>query len=166
MGITFREAVAEVELGLLSTDQLPDVATSGLLEGYESAALAALAGQFGEMFDPVAIERLWTAALQELDISFETPTAAGRLLVRAYARQAVEAELPPQLAASKIAGVHHIVKHIGCDVRTEGDCIDAAGIMRLFYTHHGRGYGNRRDYDRIDTEILEECRRIADAAAT
>jgi hypothetical protein len=44
MGITFREAVAEVELGLISGDQLPDIATSGLLEGYESSALATLAG--------------------------------------------------------------------------------------------------------------------------
>jgi hypothetical protein len=165
MGITFREAVAEVELGLTSGDQLPDVATSGLLEGYESAALAALAGQFGELFDPIEVERLWTAALQELNISLEGPTAAGKVVVRAYARQVLEGELPPQLAASKIAGVHQIVKYPGCDAREAGDCIDAAGIMRLFYTHHGRGYGNQREHEIIDSQILEECRRIAEMPA-
>ena len=83
MAITFREAVAEVELGLVSGDHLTDIATAGLLEGYESPALATLAGQFGEPYDPVQAERLWTAALDELHIPFEGTTAAAKLLVRA-----------------------------------------------------------------------------------
>ena len=76
MAITFRESVAEVELGLVSGDHLTDIATAGLLEGYESEALATLAGQFGEPYDPVQAERLWTAALDELHIPFEGTTAA------------------------------------------------------------------------------------------
>ena len=111
MGITFREAVAEVELGLIAGDQLPDIATAGLLEGYESSALATLAGQFGELLDPVEVEELWTTALEELNIPLEGSTAAARILVRAYARLVAEGELPPQLGASKIAGVHRIAQH-------------------------------------------------------
>jgi hypothetical protein len=162
MGITFREAVAEVELGLVSDDQLPDIATAGLLEGYESTALAALAEQFGEPYDPVEIERLWSAALQDLNIPAEGRTAAGKLLVRAYARLVVEGELPPQLGASKIAGVHRVAGHASCDQRAVGDCIDAEGVIGLFYAHDGRGYRNKAEHDRIDAAIVEECKRLAE----
>ena len=161
MGLTFREAVAEVELGLISGDQLPDIATSGLLEGYQSTALSALAAQFGEPFDPVVVEQLWTTALQELKIPLEGPTSAARALVRAYARQVAEGELPPQLGASKIAGVHRIAQYPGCDARSPGDCIDAAGIIGLFFTHHDSGYQNLTDHSPIDTQIIVECRRLA-----
>lgn len=162
MGITFREAVAEVELGLISGDQLPDIATSGMLEGYESPALSALAGHFGEPVDSAEVETLWAAALQELDISLESPTAAARIVVRAYARLVAEGELPPQLGASRIAGVHLLVQHAGCDAHGAGDCIGAAGVLRLFYTHHGRGYLNQREHDSFDGRIIDECRRLAD----
>ena len=161
MGLTFRESVAEVELGLIGGDQLPDIATSGLLEGYQSTALSALAAQFGEPFDPVEVERLWTMALQELDIPLEGQTSAARVLVRAYARLVAEGELPPQLGASKIDGVHRIAQYPGCDARSPGDCIDAAGIIGLFFTHHGRGYLNQTDHSPIDTQIIVECRRLA-----
>ena len=79
MGITFREAVAEVELGLVAGDQLSDIATAGLLEGYESPALVMLAGQFGEPYDPVEAERLWTMALGELNLPNEGRLAAAKL---------------------------------------------------------------------------------------
>ena len=165
MGITFREAVAEVELGLVASDQLPDIATSGLLEGYQSTALAALAGQFGEPFDAVEVERLWSAALQELNLPLEGPTAAAKVLVRAYARLVAEGELPPQLGASKIAGVHRIAQHPGCDATAPGDCIGAASIIRLFYTHDDRGYFKKAEHDCsdgqiIEAQLVEECRRI------
>jgi hypothetical protein len=165
MGITFREAVAEVELGLVSSDQLPDIATAGLLEGYQSTALASLAGQFGEPFDPVEVERLWTVALQELHLAIDGRTPAAKMLVRAYARLVVEGEVPPQLGASKIAGVHRIVQHTGCDRRALGDCIDAANVIRLFYAHDGRGYFKQTASDSIDTQIVAECRRLAELPA-
>ena len=128
MGITFREAVAEVELGLVAGDQLSDIATAGLLEGYESPALVMLAGQFGEPYDPVEAERLWTMALGELNLPNEGRLATAKLLVRAYARQVAEGELPPQLGASKISGVHRLTAHAGCDGRRVGDCIGAGGM--------------------------------------
>ena len=164
MGITFREAVAEVELGLVLADQLADIATAGLLEGYESPALAALAGQFGEPYDSVEAERLWSTALQELNIPFEGRTAAAKILVRAYARQVADGELPPQLGASKIAGLHRMTSHPGCDIQATGDCIGAAGVISLFYTHDGRGYLNPTEFDRLSLAIVEECRRLAEHA--
>jgi hypothetical protein len=161
MGITFREAVAEVELGLVDADQLSDIATAGLLEGYESPALATLAGQFGEPFDSVEVERLWMTALSELDMPFEGRTAAARLLVRAYARLVVCGELPPQLGASKIAGLHRLTAHANCDAGGAGECIGAAGILALFYAHDGRGYLNPTEFDRINRAIVDECHRLA-----
>lgn len=161
MGITFREAVAEVELGLVSDDQLPDIATAGLLEGYHSPALSALAGQFGEPFDPVEVERLWGTALQELQLPPEGRNEAAKIVVRAYARLVVEGEVPPQLGASKIAGVHRIVQHAGCDRRALGDCIDAANVIRLFYAQDSRGYFKQPAHESVDLHIVDECRRLA-----
>lgn len=164
MGITFREAVAEVELGLVAGDHLPDVATAGLLEGYDAPALAALAARFGEPFDPVANERLWSMALVELNIELEGTREAARVLVRAYARLVAHGELPPQLGASKIDGLHKIARHRGCDQRDVGDCIDAEGIIRLFYAHHGRGYVTPMLTESLDLKIREECRRLTERA--
>jgi hypothetical protein len=140
MAITFREAVAEVELGLVSGDHLTDIATAGLLEGYESPALSTLAGQFGEPYDPVEAERLWIAALDELHIPFEGTTAAAKLLVRAYARLVADGEVPPQLGASKMAGLHRVVAHGGCDVAKVGDCIGVGRVLELFCADSGHGY--------------------------
>jgi hypothetical protein len=162
MGITFREAVAEVELGLVSGDQLPDIAMAGLLEGYDSPALTALAGRFGEPYDAIEVERLWTTLLQELDLPADGPQQAGRILVRGYARLVADGELPPQLGASKIAGVHRIACHQrSCHGHDVGGCIGAATIMRLFYSHDGHGYFNQAGHVPIDSALLEECRRIA-----
>lgn len=161
MGITFREAVAEVELGLVAGDQLSDIATAGLLEGYESPALVTLAGQFGEPYDPVEVERLWTLALGELNIPSEARIASAKVLVRAYARQVAEGELPPQLGASKIAGLHLLTAHSSCSGKRSGDCIGAAGILALFYAHDGRGYLNPCESQRIDKAIMDECHRLA-----
>jgi hypothetical protein len=162
MAITFREAVAEVELGLVSSDQLPDVATAGLLEGYESAALAALASRFGEPCDPVEIERLWSDALQELEMPLEGCLAAGRVVVRAYARLVAEGDVPPQLGASRIAGVHRITARPGCDERRLGDCLHAAAIIALFNADGGRGYLNNAERARLEAAIVDECRRLAE----
>ena len=161
MAITFREAVAEVELGLVSPDHLTDIATAGLLEGYQSPALATLAGQLGEPYDPVEAERLWMEALDELHIPFEGTGAAARLLVRAYARQVADRELPPQLGASKIAGLHRLVAHPGCDKDAPGDCIGAARVLALFFAHDGHGYLNATERDRLNAALVEECQRIA-----
>jgi len=161
MGITFREAVAEVELGLVSADQLSDIATAGLLEGYESPSLAALAGRFGEPYDPIEVERLWTAALAELNLTSDSRTTAAKLLVRAYARLVADGELPPQLGASKIAGLHRVTAHAGCDGPRSGDCIGAGSVLALFYAHDGRGYLNPTEFQRINDAIRDECQRLA-----
>ena len=61
MGMTFRERVAAASLGLIPPDQLSEVATCGLVEGYGSRSLAALAGQ--SAYDAWEVDRLWSAAL-------------------------------------------------------------------------------------------------------
>jgi hypothetical protein len=97
-------ATIEVELGLVSEDQLPEIATSGLLEGYESNALANLAGQFGEPYDPVEIERLWTEALQELDWRRQDRRRASRRRA-SWMRRTGDWRLP------RCYGRHSIVLH-------------------------------------------------------
>jgi hypothetical protein len=159
---TFMEAIAEVGLGLVSEDQLPQIATPGLLEGYDSAALASLAGQFGEPCDPVENERLWSEAMEELDLPPNGRREAGRIPVRAYARLVAEGELPPQLGASKIAGVHRIASHPGCDARNPGDCLGAASVIQLFCIQDGRGYLNPAEHVRVDHAIVQECKRLAE----
>ena len=106
-------------------------------------------------------ERLWTMALGRIEHPERGATAAAKLLVRAYARQVAEGELPPQLGASKIAGLHRLTAHAGCDGRRAGDCIGAGGILALFYAHDGHGYLNPRESERIDQAIMNECQRLA-----
>ncbi len=161
MRFSFWEAVAEVELGLVSSDQLPDVATAGLLEGYESPALTAVASQLGEPCDPIEIERLWSTALQELEIPLEGRLTAARIVARAYARLVAEGEIPPQLGASKIAGIHRITARPGCDAREVGDCLGAAAVIALFNANDARLYLNAAERARIDSAIVEACRRLA-----
>jgi hypothetical protein len=161
MGITFREAVAEVELGLVSGDQLPEIAMAGLLEGYDSPSLAALAGRFGEPFDEIEVERLWALVIQELSLPIDCRQHSARILVRGYARLVVEGELPPQLGASKIAGVHSFACEASCHGAQVGDCIGAATIIKLFYCDDGRGYCHQAGHVPIESAILAECRRLA-----
>lgn len=161
MSITFREAVAEVELGLVSSDQLPDVATAGLLEGYDSAALAAVASRFGEPCDPIELEQLWSVALQELEMATDDPLAAARVVVRAYARLVAEGEVPPQLGASKIAGVHRIAARPGCDAEQPGDCLGAAAVIALFNADDVRRYPNQAERARMERALVEACRQLA-----
>jgi hypothetical protein len=165
MGITFREAVAEVELGLVSGDQLPDIAMSGLLEGYESPSLTALAGRFGEPYDEIEVERLWALVIQELSLPIDCHQHSARILVRGYARLVAAGELPPQLGASKIAGVHRVACQASCHGAQVGDCIGAATIMKLFYSDDGRGYSHQAGHVPIESAILAECRRLAGVPA-
>jgi len=166
MGMTFREAIAAVEVGLIRGDQLPDIATTGLLEGYESRWLAALAGESSRRYDSVECHRLWKAALDELGIQPPDHINGGRALVLAYARLVVDGELSPRLGAEMIVEVHAAVQSTDCDSRYVGDCLGASKIIGLFYEHDDCGFLDEATHGEIDSVVLDECRRLVGSPAS
>src|SRR4026209_297240 len=100
MGMTFREHLAAVTLGLVPGDQLAEIATRGLIEGYESSSLAALAGQSSSRYDSWEWRRLWDTALDDLGLPAPAPLEAAKVLVRACARMVVAGELTPRDGAA------------------------------------------------------------------
>ena len=162
MGITFREAVAEVELGLVAGDQLSDIATAGLLEGYESPALVTLRG-------PVRGAARSGRSRAALDAGARGTEPAERGTCRrgegagprlreagCRGRAAAAARRQQDLRAAPVDGARR------CDGRRAGDCIGAGGILALFYAHDGHGYYlNPRESERIDQAIMDECHRLA-----
>ena len=165
MGMTFPERVAAVSLGLIPGDQRSEVATSGLVEGYDSRSLAALAGQSANAYDAWQSDRLWVAALDELGLGIPDRLDAAKSLVRAYARLVTVGEISPRTGAANIVEVHRAVEHPGCDEGFVGACIDAARIVGLHFSHDDCGFLDHVEHERIDLEIVEECRRLADGPA-
>jgi hypothetical protein len=165
MGLTFREAINAVALGLISGDQLPDVATTGLVEGYHCQSLAVLAGESTAHYDPVECHRLWGAALEELGLTMPDRLDAARSLVRTYARLISVGELTPRLGAARITDVHLRTQRSGCDMEFVGDCIGAAWIIGLFYAHDDCGFLDKAAHEQIDVEIRDHCRAIASEPA-
>lgn len=163
MGMTFRERVAAASLGLIPRDQLPEVATCGLVEGYDSRSLTALAGQ--STYDAWEVDRLWSAALDELGLRIPDRLEAAKSLVRTYARLVTVGEVSPRTGAARIVDVHMAVQQPGCDGDFVGSCIDSAQIVGLYYSHDDCGFLDRREHERIDLKIVEECRRLTSEPA-
>ena len=151
MGMTFSEHVAAIALGLLPGDELPDVATAALVDGYESPSLAALAGQSSTRYDPVECRRLWDMALGELRL-VPTVIDAGKTMVLLYARLVTTGELEPHEGASRVIGT---------------DSIGAGIIIDLLYEYERNDYWGDESTDRrIDADVLRECERIVSEAAS
>ena len=160
MGMTFREHLAAVTLGLVPGDQLAEIATGGLTEGYDSSSLAALAGQSSSRYDSWEWRRLWDTALDDLGLPPPAPLEAARLLVRACARMVIAGELTPRDGAAMLVRVHQSIYEAASDSKYVGDSIGAGAIIGLFYEHDDCGFLDEASHRQIDREILDEFQRI------
>jgi hypothetical protein len=165
MGMTLRESIDAVALGLIPGDQLREIATTGLIEGYDCQSLAALAGESAAYYDPVECQRLWKAALGELGLEIPEPTDSARSLVRTYAGLVTAGELTPRQGAAKIVDVHRAAQRSGRDLQFVGDSIGAARIIGLFYDHDDCGFLDEAAHEQIDADIRDECRVLASGPA-
>jgi hypothetical protein len=127
-------------------DQLSDIATAGLLEGYESPALVSSPASSGSRTIPWKSNGSGRWRAGELNLPNEGRRAAAKLLVRAYARQVADGELA---AAARLRarsrGLHRLTQHAGDERLRAEHCIGAGGILALFYAHDGHGYLNPRE---------------------
>jgi hypothetical protein len=165
MGMTLRESIDAVALGLIPGDQLPEIATTGLIEGYDCKSLAALAGESTAYYDPVECQRLWNAALLELGLEIPDQIGAARSLVRTYARLVTAGELTSRDGAAKIVVVHLAAYRSDRDLQFVGDSIGAARIIGLFYEHDDCGFLDEEAHEQIDADIRHECRALASGPA-
>ncbi|MEO8325122.1 MAG: hypothetical protein ABI618_04680 [Nitrospirota bacterium] len=160
MGMTFLEQIAAVALGMIPGDQLPEVATVGIIEGYDCSSLAALAGQSSIVYDSWEFRGLWRRSLQEMGLSIPAPLEAAKTLVRMYARLVAVGELTPRVGGAKIVQVHQEVHQWTEDEVYVGDSIGASCIIGLYYQHDDCGFLDEVTHQKIDCEILEKCRNI------
>jgi hypothetical protein len=160
MGMTFREQLAAVTLGLVPGDQLAEIATGGLTEGYESSSLTALAGQSSCRYDSWECRRLWDTALDELGLPAPAPLEAAQLLVRACARMVIAGELTARGGAAMLVRVHQSIYEAASDSKYVGDSIGAAAIIGLFHQHDDCGFLDEATHRQIDREIFDEFQWI------
>lgn len=90
------------QVGLLPSDQYPDVAANLLVGGYDSPALRELAGY--SRSDPRGACDLWIQARQELGKPFDDDSVARHLLVGSWLREIVDGTLAPRTGLGLIFG--------------------------------------------------------------
>jgi hypothetical protein len=164
MAMTFVGHVAAVTLGLLPGDELPDVATAALVDGYESPSLAALAGQSTSRYDAVECRRLLEKALDELGLRVPTVIDAGQTMVRVYARLVAAGEVEPSDGASRFMRVFQAVTEVAPGHGT--DAIGAGRLIDLYFEYDRCGsWGVKSIDEQIDTDVLRECKRIVGEAS-
>lgn len=163
MGLTFSEQVAAVLLGLVPGDELPKIATSALVEGFDSPSLAALAGQSTTAYDPLENRRLWHKAMDELGMAAPDVLDAATTVVHACARMVIAGELEPREGAAKVIHVVDGVCQAGPHPIRWKYVKDALGVQMLIYYYYERDKCEFLDTTRgeIDDLILNEFRNIA-----
>lgn len=98
--MTIRLAQAMMVLGLLSSEQMPQVAIKALEEGEDFSALRILAGLTGDEYTEAP--RFFERALEELAFPALSRSAAARIYTIAICEQIMSGQLSPQDGASRI----------------------------------------------------------------
>jgi hypothetical protein len=90
------------QVGLIPSEEYPDVAAGLLVEGYDSPSLRELAGH--TRHDPRAAGDLWVQVREELGKPYENDGDARRDLVRHWLQQIVDGVLEPYMGTNLILG--------------------------------------------------------------
>ncbi|GGI00417.1 hypothetical protein GCM10007170_37510 [Arthrobacter liuii] len=90
------------QVGLVPSENYPDVAADLLVEGYDSPTLRELAGHLRN--DPRGAADLWVQVREELGKPYEDDGEARRALVRHWLQQIVAGVLEPYNGANLILG--------------------------------------------------------------
>ncbi|MFC8521477.1 hypothetical protein ACFVVC_04735 [Pseudarthrobacter sp. NPDC058196] len=90
------------QVGLVPSENYPDVAADLLVEGYDSPSLRELAGHLRN--DPRGAADLWVQVREELGRPYEDDGDARRALVRHWLQQIVDGVLDPYLGTNLILG--------------------------------------------------------------
>ncbi|UYY81977.1 hypothetical protein OIT41_02555 [Arthrobacter sp. YA7-1] len=91
------------QVGLIHSEQYPDIAADLLVDGHDSPALRELAGH--PRNDPQGTRDLWFQVRDELGKPFEDDGTARRTVVRHWLQQIVDGILDPYTGANLILGL-------------------------------------------------------------
>ena len=90
------------QVGLIPSEQYPDVAADLLVDGYDSPSLRELAGH--PRNDPRGAGDLWVQVREELGKPFEDDRDVRRTLVRHWLQQIVDGILEPYIGTNLVLG--------------------------------------------------------------
>ena len=93
-------AVAKWVLGLLSSEELPEIATCALETGHDTPALRQLAGELRPVMSDV--RPIFNKALIELGTALPSKPEAGLIVAREYATEILEGTISPFEGARRI----------------------------------------------------------------
>jgi hypothetical protein len=163
--MTFDLYLAAIALGRVPTPELPAVAMQALQEGYESPALAALAGTLPSERSLWELDEMWARSLHELEVRLPGRIDAGHRLKRHFARLVSSGKLAPRDGVFEIIRLAH---DLSCELPSREYTGDGFGIARLYgiyYSHDDVPPFDHRLHAEIDAELRTECDRIADEGA-
>jgi hypothetical protein len=157
--VTFHELVAAFALGRLQPGDLPAAALQGMLEGYVSDDLGALAGAssratWSELLDA------WHRVLAQLEVSVPTRAEAGLVLRDHFARRVAEGTLPPSEGAAEIDALATHLSDVLPPKRYVGDGLGVAEIVGLYHSHDDVGVDDVNAHAEIDAALLDACRAL------
>jgi hypothetical protein len=130
-------------------------------EGYESAPLAALAGSSTGEQSPCELQELFERGLREVSKQVPTRVEAGRILRLYYATQVANGALPPRTGAASIVRLATELSDVLPSREYAGDGLGVARLLGLYYSHDDVAADDDRVHAQIDSDLLDECRRLS-----
>jgi hypothetical protein len=156
--VDFEVVLAQRVFGLIQAEELPALALRALEAGYDSASLAALAGESTRSMS----RDLWDLldeVVSELGVQQPSRLKAAGLLKLHYARAVARGELNPREGAQRIIGVHRDIEHMLPDGQFAGSAFGIERVYGLYYSHDD--VWTDAEHASIDSDLLAEFRRLA-----
>jgi hypothetical protein len=158
--MTFDLYLAAFALGRLQPSDLPAAAMQALEEGYDSPAIAALAGTLPSERSPFEIDALWVRGLRDLGKEVPARIEAGHRLKRYLAGLVSSGKLPPRAGALEIISIgDHLSSELPCR-EYAGDGFGIAELLGIYYSHDDVPPDDDRLHKEIDEELRAECERL------
>ncbi len=157
--MTFDLHLAEIGLGRLHTSDLSGIAMQASEEGYQSPALAALAGTLGGERSPFEIDELWMRALREVDKKVPGRIEAGHRLKRHLAGLVASGRVPPRTGAREIVRLHddlNLPFHAHY-----GDGFGIAELIGHYYVYGDEAPRKKRLRRKLDALLKADCERLS-----
>ncbi|NUP14037.1 MAG: hypothetical protein HOW73_49010 [Polyangiaceae bacterium] len=148
-----RRSVALRVLGMLSSDDLPEIALC-LLELPGSPSAAALAGE-----GPRERAELFDAALAELGLELPSRLEAARYLRLQVAREAARGDVRPRAAAELIRDIYQEVELDLPRGERVGSSLNVGEVIGLYYSFDG--VESASEFAQLEGELLEALKTIA-----
>ena len=156
---------AKYALNMLSTDEMPRIATELLVEGIEGQSVACLAGSIQSDL-PAERRELFEAILKECAIAVPSRLEAAHTLKLYFAKQVAHHQLDPVEGAAMIVDLYYKVEELlPSSAGYVGEAFDIAHLLGLYYSLDDIAADDPH-YPVIEAKtrnrIAQECRRIGE----